>query len=212
MPFLSDPELCRRIRNPAMASWCVGAERGSFWHVFLYIYRCKIAHGLGSPSLIWINSIPARISKYIDYKAWDKMAYLFQTSNVQPLKFRNGYVISYDTWLGVCHSIVVPAMIIRPHGTQNKSPRLYVNRWFRLCDQNLQRECLKVMKSQSYKLDQQNLFCNILYYLLAGVTAMALPVHTTQIIDSQYASNTRVPTLQTGMNSLSFWWCGCSNV
>ena len=44
----------------------------------------------GPFNLHGLTLIPASISNYIHYKVWDEITYPFQTSTVQPLKFRNG--------------------------------------------------------------------------------------------------------------------------
>ena len=41
-----------------------------------------------------LTVIPAWISNYTHYNVWDEIIYPFLNFNVQPLKFRNGYVIS----------------------------------------------------------------------------------------------------------------------
>ena len=124
---------------------------------------CKIALGLGPLLLIWINLIPTWICNYTDYKRGIK-CHIYSK-----LQRCSHWSLGMDTTLYlacVASSIVVPAIVIRRYGRlfkHKKSPRLFVNRCFRLCDKNLQRECLKIMKSQSYKQDQQNLLCNILW-------------------------------------------------
>ena len=53
-----------------------------------------------------LTFIPAWISIYIYYVVWDETTYPFLNFNVAPLKFRNGYIISPHTLLGLCEYIV----------------------------------------------------------------------------------------------------------
>ena len=48
-----------------------------------------------------LTLIPAWISNYINYKVWDKITYPPSNFNVQPLKLRNGKVMSFHNLLGM---------------------------------------------------------------------------------------------------------------